>query len=85
MEFSSNDPAAALKEAGYKVSTIDVTRDLPALLKAIKAQKPDVLFNGQGRVAAIAREKGIAPKDLVQDSEDEEYLSARVREMKVFE
>ena len=37
--------AAALKEAGYKVSTIDVTRDLPALLKAIKAQKPDVLFN----------------------------------------
>src|SRR5262249_13448404 len=37
--------AAALKEAGYKVSTIDVTRDLPALLKTIKAQKPDVLFN----------------------------------------
>jgi D-alanine-D-alanine ligase len=37
--------AAALKEAGYKVGTIDVTRDLPALLKAIKAQKPDVLFN----------------------------------------
>ncbi|MEZ5830243.1 MAG: D-alanine--D-alanine ligase [Dongiaceae bacterium] len=37
--------AAALKEAGYKVSAIDVTRDLPALLKAIKAQKPDVLFN----------------------------------------
>ena len=37
--------AAALKEAGYKVSTIDVTRDLPKLLKDIKAQKPDVLFN----------------------------------------
>jgi D-alanine-D-alanine ligase len=37
--------AAALKEAGYRVSTIDVTHDLPALLKAIKAQKPDVLFN----------------------------------------
>lgn len=37
--------AAALKEAGYRVSTIDVTHDLPALLKAIKAQKPHVLFN----------------------------------------
>ena len=37
--------AAALKEAGYKVATIDVTRDLPKLIKTIKAQKPDVLFN----------------------------------------
>ncbi|WP_119300214.1 D-alanine--D-alanine ligase [Dongia deserti] len=37
--------AAALKEAGYKVATIDVTRDVPALIKAIKAQKPDVIFN----------------------------------------
>ena len=37
--------AAALKEAGYKVSTIDVTHDLPKLMKDIKAQKPEVLFN----------------------------------------
>ncbi len=37
--------AAALKEAGYKVATIDVSRDVPKLIKAIKAQKPDVLFN----------------------------------------
>ena len=27
------------------VSTVDVTHDLPKLMKDIKAQKPDVLFN----------------------------------------
>jgi D-alanine-D-alanine ligase len=37
--------AAALGEAGYQVSTIDVSRDLTALIDAIAAQKPDVLFN----------------------------------------
>lgn len=37
--------AAALKEAGYKVATIDVGRDVPALVKTIRAQKPDVIFN----------------------------------------
>jgi len=37
--------AAALKEAGYKALTIDVTRDVPKLIKAIKTQKPDVIFN----------------------------------------
>ncbi len=42
---SGTNCAAALKEAGYKVATIDVGRDVPALIKAIKAQKPDVIFN----------------------------------------
>jgi len=37
--------AAALKEAGYKVATIDVDRDVPKLVKAIKTQKPDAIFN----------------------------------------
>lgn len=37
--------AAALIEAGYEVATIDVGRDLKALIAAIDAQKPDVLFN----------------------------------------
>ena len=37
--------AAALTEAGYTVATIDVGRDLVALVEAIKAQKPDVIFN----------------------------------------
>jgi peptidoglycan/xylan/chitin deacetylase (PgdA/CDA1 family) len=46
---------------------------------------PDVLFNGQGRVAAMAKEKGFASKDLVQEAEDEAYLDELVRIRKVFE
>ena len=46
---------------------------------------PNVLFNGQGRIAAIAREKGIPARELVQESEDEEYLVKLVKERKVFE
>ena len=50
----------------------------------IAAHVPDVLFNGQGRIAAIAREKGVAPRDLVQFSEDEAFLDATMEKMKVF-
>ena len=35
---------------------------------------PDVLFNGQGRVAAIARGQGWKRQHLVHEAEDEEYL-----------
>lgn len=51
----------------------------------IASQVPDVLFNGQGRVAAIARAKGIPARDLVQVSEDEAYLDEVVEKTKVFE
>jgi peptidoglycan/xylan/chitin deacetylase (PgdA/CDA1 family) len=51
----------------------------------IASAVPDVLFNGQGRVAAIAREKGIPARELVQASEDEVYLDRLVEELKVFE
>jgi D-alanine-D-alanine ligase len=36
--------AAALREAGYKVSEIDVSRDMAKLIKAL-TPKPDVVFN----------------------------------------
>jgi D-alanine-D-alanine ligase len=36
--------AAALREAGYAVTLIDVTDDLPALIKAL-TPKPDAVFN----------------------------------------
>ena len=36
---------AALKESGYTVKTIDVDRDLEKLVKALKAAKPDAVFN----------------------------------------
>jgi peptidoglycan-N-acetylglucosamine deacetylase len=51
----------------------------------IANELPDVLFNGQGRVAAIARAKGIPAKELIQDSEDEEYLDRILIERKIFE
>ncbi|WP_207476888.1 D-alanine--D-alanine ligase [Arenibaculum pallidiluteum] len=36
--------AAALREKGYEVATYDVSRDLPALLRALEP-RPDVVFN----------------------------------------
>jgi peptidoglycan-N-acetylglucosamine deacetylase len=45
---------------------------------------PDVLFNGQGRIGALAKEKGIAAKELIQSSEDEEYLDALVASKNIF-
>lgn len=42
---SGAECAAALTEAGYTVATIDVGRDLKALIAAIEAQRPDVIFN----------------------------------------
>ncbi len=45
---------------------------------------PDVLFNGQGRVGAIAYSKGIPARQLVQASEDEEYLEKLLAAAAVF-
>jgi D-alanine-D-alanine ligase len=41
---SGRDCAAALAARGYKVRTIDVTRDLGALTKALRP-RPDIVFN----------------------------------------
>jgi hypothetical protein len=45
---------------------------------------PDVLFNGQGRVAAIARSQGVPARALVQVAEDEVYLDSLVSTEKIF-
>ena len=37
--------AKGLSDAGYDVSTIDVTHDLSALLDALATHRPDVVFN----------------------------------------
>jgi peptidoglycan/xylan/chitin deacetylase (PgdA/CDA1 family) len=50
----------------------------------IASHIPDVLMNNQGRVAAIAREKGTTGRDLVQESEDEQYLEEYFAKKKVF-
>jgi peptidoglycan-N-acetylglucosamine deacetylase len=69
-----------LKAKGWKI--ISPTE---AYTDPIAAQIPNVLFNGQGRVAAIAREKGVDPKQLVQESEDEDYLDRAMTARKIFE
>lgn len=74
-----DDLIASLKTKGWKIiSPRDAYRD------PIANQIPDVLFNGQGRVAAIARAKGVPARDLVQHSEDEVYLDELVKSRKVF-
>jgi peptidoglycan-N-acetylglucosamine deacetylase len=57
---------------------------LEAYTDPIATQIPNVLFNNQGRIGAIAFEKGMKPRDLVQPSEDEEFLEKLVDERKVF-
>lgn len=74
------DLIAYLKKNGWKIiSPQDAYRD------PIAVDIPDVLFNGQGRVAAIARAKGTPARQLVQESEDEEYLDKLVKDRKIFE
>jgi peptidoglycan/xylan/chitin deacetylase (PgdA/CDA1 family) len=69
-----------LKAKGWKIiSPTEAYKDPMAGIE------PDVLFNGQGRVAAMAKEKGLASKDLVQEAEDEVYLDELVKVKKVFE
>jgi peptidoglycan-N-acetylglucosamine deacetylase len=69
-----------LKSKGWKIIS-----PAEAYTDSMATQIPNVLFNNQGRVAAIAREKGVPAKDLVQESEDEEYLDRHMRERKIFD
>lgn len=69
-----------IRKQGWKIiSPTEAYRD------PIASQIPDVLFNGQGRIAAIAREQGVPARNLVQDSEDEAYLEELVSRKKIFE
>ena len=69
-----------LKQQGWTV--ID---PLTAYQDPIARQLPDTLFNGQGRVAAIARTQGVKPRDLIHPSEDEAFLERLFVERKIFE
>jgi peptidoglycan-N-acetylglucosamine deacetylase len=68
-----------LQQKGWKI--ISPTE---AYTDPISTSIPDVLFNGQGRIGALAKEKGVAGKDLVQQSEDEEFLDALVASKNIF-
>lgn len=51
---------------------------------AIAAHIPNVLMNNQGRIAAIAREKGVSKTGLVQEAESEQFLKEYFTKKKVF-
>lgn len=74
------DLITRLRSEGWRIITPHEAYQDP-----IANHMPDVLFNGQGRVAAIAREKGIAARELVQDSEDEIFLEELVKSRMAFE
>jgi peptidoglycan-N-acetylglucosamine deacetylase len=68
-----------IKSKGWEIISVEDAYSDP-----ISEEIPDVLFNGQGRVAAIANSKGVAPAKLIQESEDEVYLENLLKEKKVF-
>lgn len=66
-----DDLARALKADGWTL--IPAPR---AYLDPIARVIPDTLFNGQGRVAAIAEAQGRPRRELVHEAEDEAWLEA---------
>ena len=73
------DLVRALREAGWTIIGAREAYDDP-----IAVRLPDTLFNGQGRVAAIAHAAGALARSLVQASEDEAYLDDLLAERGVF-
>jgi peptidoglycan/xylan/chitin deacetylase (PgdA/CDA1 family) len=73
------DLISMLRSKGWKIiSPADAYKD------PIAERVPDVLFNGQGRIGAIAFSLGIPADQLVQPSEDEVWLEEKLTEQKVF-
>lgn len=64
-----DDLVNALRNRGWQIiPAVEAYRD------EIAATLPDTLFNGQGRVAALAHVNGRAPRELIHVSEDEAWL-----------
>jgi len=63
------DLVAQLRAQGWEIIS-----PLEAYKDPIATQEPKTLFKGQGRVAALARDAGAEPKDLVHVAEDEDQL-----------
>ena len=73
------DLVRALRAAGW-----EIVGAREAYTDPIAGGLPDTLFNGQGRVAAIAHAAGTGPRELVQHSEDEEFLDRMLDRHQVF-
>lgn len=74
------DLVAHIKAKGWKIIS-----PMEAYTDPISEMIPDVLFNNQGRVAAIAREKGYEKRQLVHESEDMKYLEELFNKNRIFE
>jgi peptidoglycan/xylan/chitin deacetylase (PgdA/CDA1 family) len=68
-----------LEDKGWKIISPE-----EAYTDPIAREIPEVLFNNQGRVGAIAFAKGLKPAALIQQSEDEKYLDQLLLEREVF-
>jgi peptidoglycan/xylan/chitin deacetylase (PgdA/CDA1 family) len=75
----AGDLVRALRDAGWRIVPID-----EAYADPIAKMLPDTLFNGQGRVAALARAAGKPARELVQASEDEAWIDAELERAAVF-
>ncbi len=64
-----DDLVIGLRAAGWQIVPA-----LEAFQDPIAEQEPDTLFLGQGRVAALAREAGRSPQELVHITENETAL-----------
>ena len=74
-----DDFIKALRTEGWTI--VDARK---AYKDPIAKQVPDTLFNGQGRVGALARVKGVEPRQLVHRSEDTDFLEQYFDEQAVF-
>ncbi|WP_240956143.1 polysaccharide deacetylase family protein [Wenzhouxiangella sp. XN79A] len=71
-----DDLIAALKDGGWAFVPAETAFGDP-----IAAWIPDTLFNGQGRVAALAAAAGQPLRTLVHESEDEAWLRRRFQSL----
>ncbi len=67
-----DDLVAAFEARGWTITTAS-----NAFADPIAATAPDTLFLNEGRVAAFARAAGVPARELVHESEDEDYLAER--------
>ncbi|NZA27128.1 polysaccharide deacetylase family protein [Luteimonas sp. SJ-92] len=75
----AGDLVRALRDAGWRIIGID-----EAYADPIAQMQPRTLFNGQGRVAALAHAAGTPARGLIHVSEDEAWIDAAVERAEVF-
>jgi peptidoglycan/xylan/chitin deacetylase (PgdA/CDA1 family) len=75
----AGDLVRALRDAGWRIIRIE-----EAYADPIAEMQPETLFNGQGRVAALARAAGSPARELIHVSEDEAWIDTEVEQAAIF-